>query len=146
VSYSSGGSISYVGSADGLTLAYTANGEPVRYEARIVRTPCRYGGCREWFLCPACARRCAVLYLVSRRFLCRRCNGLAYETQHRRPTWRLQLKAERIYERLGCNLYEGELTKPPRMHWRTFNRLAERAYDADERSWAIGLARFLPTT
>jgi len=35
-----------------------------QYPVRIVRTPCRLGGWRAWFICPAvgCGRRVAILY------------------------------------------------------------------------------------
>ena len=44
---------------------------------RIVATSQSRGGIRRWFLCPepACNRRCAVLFIVDDRFMCRSCRG-----------------------------------------------------------------------
>jgi hypothetical protein len=134
-------SLLFEGGTDALRLSYESNGTAVREKISLSWLPCRYGGRRPLFRCPGCDRRCAIVH-GGPRFLCRRCKGLNYETQHRRLTWRLQLKAERIYKRLGCNLYEGELVKPPRMHWRTFNRLAEQAEAANSQSWVTGMAKF----
>jgi hypothetical protein len=69
-----------------LSLIYSisSNGreqENVCFKAPISWTPCNYGGKRPWFKCPGCGRRAAKLYLVSRYFLCRHCNNLAYSSQ-----------------------------------------------------------------
>jgi hypothetical protein len=42
--------------------------------------PASFGGRRPWFRCPACHRRCAVLYVWGDT-ACRRCHGFAYESQ-----------------------------------------------------------------
>jgi hypothetical protein len=45
-------------------------------------TALHFGGCRWWFACPDCDRRCSKLYLPPRayRFLCRRCHNLRYNS------------------------------------------------------------------
>jgi hypothetical protein len=55
------------------------------YKARIVSTPCNYGGRRWWFICPlvvngnACNRRVGVLYLGNGKYFgCRHCYYLTY--------------------------------------------------------------------
>lgn len=128
-------SIGYQASRAAVTLEYTANGEPQRYTVSLEWTPCNYGGSRPWFRCPAsrCGRRCAVLY-GGRIFACRQCHGLAYESQREDRSGRLLLKRDKIRARLGAEPGMGELDKPPRMHWRTFNRLAEAAGEADAAS------------
>ena len=68
---------------------------------------------------------------MSRYFLCRQCNGLAYRTQHEPADGRLLVKAERRWCRAGCT-WGAEGEKPKGMHWRTFNRLSEAA----EQAWA----------
>jgi hypothetical protein len=67
------------------------------------RTPCRFGGERLWFRCPACKRRAVVLYDIRRRFRCRHCADLRYATQQADPTARMQIKAQRIRRRLGAS-------------------------------------------
>lgn len=53
------------------------------YYVHIDSTPCNYGGCRWWFLCPSCHRRCRILYLApgSDYFACRICHNLTYTSQ-----------------------------------------------------------------
>lgn len=84
----------------------------------LTDTPCFYGGLRQWFLCPRCGRRVAILYLRG-GLGCRHCLRLAYPSQsedYMDRLWRRQAKIER---RLGG---EGWL-KPKGMHWTTFERL-----------------------
>lgn len=57
------------------------------YKARIVSTPCHFGGRRWWFICPlvvnglACYRRVGVLYLGNGKYFgCRHCHNLTYES------------------------------------------------------------------
>ena len=71
-----------------IRLYYTVtkgNDEPreYRYNVHIESTPCNYGGMRWWFFCPACDRRCRILYLPSDEiyFACRICHNLTYESQ-----------------------------------------------------------------
>jgi hypothetical protein len=49
----------------------------------MVSTQGNLGGRLRWFLCPACGRRAAKLYLPSESpvFLCRHCHGLGYRQQ-----------------------------------------------------------------
>lgn len=63
----SAGSVGYAVSATCVTLMYTwtpSSGLPVdvRFEVPLERTPCHFGGSRPWFRCPACKRRCAIIY------------------------------------------------------------------------------------
>jgi hypothetical protein len=54
-------------------------------------TPQHLGGCRSWFLCPGCGRRCRVLHAPrnlmgqTEPWRCRECHGLKYERQYRQP-------------------------------------------------------------
>ena len=56
---------------------------PLKYRVKMESTPCRFGGHRWWFHCPAnaCNRRCSILYQHLSYFVCRKCAGLKYESQ-----------------------------------------------------------------
>ena len=74
---------------DRLRLRYTSTNRTTKeetnldYNVYVESTPCNYGGQRWWFLCPACHRRCRVLYLApgSVYFACRICHNLTYTSQ-----------------------------------------------------------------
>ena len=102
----------------------------------ITWTDLHFGGRRPWFICSVCShgqycgRRVAVLYSLRDYFACRHCYDLAYESQQE-PIWmRGLLKAQKILIRLGAkpDLFELFPEKPPRMHWRTYERL-RRVYE-----------------
>jgi hypothetical protein len=46
----------------------------------LLTTPGTIGGVRDWFGCPACGRRCAILYALGGRFRCRGCHHLTYRS------------------------------------------------------------------
>ena len=144
--WSSGPSVRLEVLDDAVRVSCRVDGEPLSYAITLTRTRCHYGGSRPWFHCPepGCGRRSAVLFLPRRSFACRRCSGLAYQTQHESPDGRLLLKAQRIWERLGCEFGEEEPEKPKGMHWRTFERLTEAADMAYLESFHTGrMARML---
>ena len=135
ISYSTSASISLRGTIDCVKLSYRVSEEPLEYEVHVVDTSVHFGGRREWFLCPDCERRCAVLYIADRRFRCRSCNGLAYRTQHEKPDGRLLIKAERLWKRAGCEFGGDDAERPKGMHRSTFSRLMGRAEEAYAGSW-----------
>jgi hypothetical protein len=96
------------------------------YAVRVVRTPCRLGGSREWFICPAvgCGRRVAILY-GGGIFACRHCYQLAYPSSREDAGGRATRRADRLRARLGWEpgILNGEGEKPKWMRWRTFDRL-----------------------
>lgn len=96
-------------------------------------------------LCPACNRRCRILYGPGSRFLCRRCGDLKYETQYEPDFARAATRALKIRERLGgrCGIDDPFPPKPKGMHWRTYQRL-EAEEEALQRSWALGIAAKFP--
>jgi len=49
----------------------------------LLSTPGTFGGTRDWFGCPGCRRRCAVLYALGGCFRCRECHRLAYASSRR---------------------------------------------------------------
>src|SRR5262249_16840326 len=73
-----------------------------------------------------CWRRVTILYDAGYYFLCRHCYNLAYEIQSEDLLDRRMRKARKLRERLGVSekLHEPIVWKPPRMHWKTFSRLA----------------------
>jgi len=109
--------------------------EPERL--RLEWTRCNYGGSRPWFLCPGCGSRRAKLFEVGDRFVCRGCGRLGYQSQQERPGDRLALRAKRLAARIGGGgVLPNTLTgKPPRMHWRTYALIEQRAAAA----WAASV-------
>ena len=85
------------------------------------------GGTRRWFLCPACARACRVLYGLA-RFRCRKCARAIYAVQsaprHRRPL----VQAQKLRMRLGGsgNIMEPLPVKPRTMHWKRYFKMEQR--------------------
>jgi hypothetical protein len=116
--------------------------EDVNETVRIVRVPCRFGGARPYFVCPgvvngtACGRRVVKLYGPGRYFLCRHCYRLAYASQSEDLLNRSVRQANKIRRRLGGN---GGMAPPippkPKGMWRrTYERLCEQVFDAQERA------------
>ena len=95
-------------------------------------TACHLGGSRPWFQCPDCRRRVAILYRSELGLRCRRCLNLAYESQRQDARGRAAQRASKIRELLGGapGLLEPFPSKPARMHWRTYERLKQRAQEA----------------
>ena len=109
-----------------LRLRYSANGEPKGYSVPVDWTRCHYGGRRPWLLCGGCGRRVAVLYLADTVFSCRHCARLAYASQNETDFARHIRRRDKLRARLNAPPgIEPILSKPPRMHWRTFERLCE---------------------
>ncbi|MBX2997782.1 MAG: hypothetical protein KF893_04675 [Caldilineaceae bacterium] len=111
----------------GVRLDYKHNGEPITELIQLAHTEQRLGGYRAWWLCPACGRRCGVLY-GGRRFLCRLCYRLPYPVQMAGNPM-LESIDGRLY-RLRRKLKATDRSivgaPPPRpkgMHWRTYDRL-----------------------
>lgn len=96
------------------------------YPVLLDRTPCRYGGERVWWRCPAmgCGRRVAVLF-GGTIYVCRHCHGLAYRSQRETPDDRATRQADKLRIRLGwCRgIFNPTGGKPKGMHWRTYTRL-----------------------
>ena len=107
----------------------------VRQRVPLTWTVCALGGQRPWFRC-RCGRRVAILYAFDELFECRQCCGLAYESQAQDPTYRAIKRAHAVRERLGGDpdVFSLFPMKPPRMHWRTYNRLRARGQAADRRT------------
>ena len=116
--------------------------EDVNETVSIVRVPCRFGGARPYFVCPgvvngtACGRRVAKLYGPGRYFVCRHCYRLAHASHSEDTQRRSMRRAAKIRRRLGGNAGTASPLPPkPKGMWRrTYERLREQAFDADERA------------
>ena len=140
-------SVSLVFVDDVLLLGYEYRprgaGEPITVERRvhIEWTPCNYGGRRSWFRCPACGHRMAHVFVADERIACRRCLNLRYASQTEGRVDLASRKARRTRARLGGGKMTVPLPwKPPRMHWRTYERLRREEGAAQPRSLAGMLA------
>jgi hypothetical protein len=124
-----------------LTSSYTRqNGQRVTAEIYFDQTTTRFGGSRLWFRCPGCWQRCRVLF-GSWRIACRRCHRLRYGSQVESRSDRAIRGITRIVNRLDPEATCNDLPpKPKGMHWNTYNRLADKYQDYDNR-WAIGIMR-----
>ncbi len=137
------GSIGFRVETDRLVLNYRnrQNGgewENIEDEIFFTWTRCNYGGNRQWFLCPGCNRRVAVVH-GGKYYRCRHCHNLTYSSQQESRPDRLMRKARNIRARLGAsnNLIEPILFKPKNMHQKTFDRLRREADDASNFSLII---------
>lgn len=110
-----------------LVLSYRRRrtGDVVEQRLYLQSSPCHLGGSRDWFTCPRCGKRVAVLYAPGSYFACRQCGGLTYATQKKGAGDRASTKANKIRQRLGWSV--GVLNdtggKPKGMHWSTYVRL-----------------------
>jgi hypothetical protein len=106
--------------------------EPIQLRVGLTFTPCNYGKQRPWFLCPMpeCGRRVANLYLDGLYFGCRDCHSLKYMSQRMNRPQRASHRIQRIRARL-FGLTKPLPEKPSRMHWATYQRLMERASQAE---------------
>jgi len=90
----------------------------------LAYTPCHFGGCRPWFLCPRCGRRKAVLRVVDNGIGCTRCTDVAYSSTREGFADRVYRRAHRAREALGAG-HGSPLDYPPRpqgMHATTYAR------------------------
>jgi len=116
------GSIGYRIEADRLILVYRnkyMDGEWERIEDSIfsIWTSCNYGGERQWFLCPECNRRVALVY-GGKYYRCRHCHNLTYASQQENISDSLMRRSRKIRKRMGGgnNLLEPFPCKPKNMH------------------------------
>jgi hypothetical protein len=138
------GSVEVEWRASEFVLGYAVDGEPVSQYVPLDQTRCHFGSIRQWFLCPFCGRRCALLYLAGRRFGCRICAQLAYESTREAAHSRRLSKAQKIRISFGgsASVVEEFPQKPKSMHWKTYWRLRD---ESERANWLslIGAARKL---
>jgi hypothetical protein len=126
---------------EGLVLSYRVNGESINELIRIVETPCHYGGNRPWLQCPNCHRRVGKIYLKGKRFLCRLCYNLAYQSQRENASYRQLIRLKSIYKQLGGYNSLGFQIKPKGMHWKTYNLLRMEIEYREASMWAALMLR-----
>jgi hypothetical protein len=107
----------------------------VSQSVTIERIPCRFGGSRAYFRCE-CNKRVVKLYAAGNHFRCRHCYHLSYssknESQWDRALRQRNKRRRRLSGKIGLQAYMAE--KPKGMWWRTYQRLQERACEAEKRS------------
>jgi hypothetical protein len=108
----------------------------------MARVICRFGGARPCFICSgfvngtACGRAVAKLYRPERYIVCRHCRRLSYASQSEGAVSRSMRRANKIRQRLGGNIGTASPFPPkPKGMWRrTYERMREQAFDAEERA------------
>lgn len=112
---------------------------------QVEHTPCRFGGHRHWYCCPACHRRCEFLYQASKGSVaCRKCLNLCFPTETATPADRALLKVERIRSSLGWppGIANGHRARPRYMHQKTFAKLVAE-HDQSANFWLRDLSAFV---
>ena len=124
-------SVSVSGDGDGITLTYVVAKQEIKERISLSNTPLHLGGYRSWFLCPGCDRRVAVLY-GGKRFRCRHCLNLRYQSQRETPRFRAISRIQRVRKKLGGtdNLLQPALGRPRYMHCRTYQQLIREEAEA----------------
>lgn len=115
----------------------------------IEHVSCHLGGSRPLFICPGrvngvpCGRRAVKLYGAGRYFLCRSCYRLPYACQREQLWDRKARSAGKIRRRLGGEpgIYCSFPEKPKGMWWRTYDSLADQAFEAAAAAEAAILGR-----
>jgi hypothetical protein len=116
--------------AECLILSYKVNGESICDQVPIVHTPCHYGGNRPWLQCPKCHRRVGKIHLNGKKFLCRHCYNLAYQSQRENAACRQLNRLKSIGKRLGgtIDIFGSMPVKPKGMHRNTYMRLLGQSH------------------
>ena len=95
----------------------------------VESTTPNFGGLRQWFICPVCTRRCALLYRSRQHKTigCRVCLSLSYPSQCEMPLERAIRRSSRIRRRLRWppGIANGEGARPLGMHSETFMALVK---------------------
>ena len=101
---------------------------------RLAHTTCAFGGSRQWFICPYCSRRVAVLVVDGAYVACRHCLNLTYASCNEDMIDRTWRKRDKIKSRLGGDDISIHI-KPKGMHHRTWERLRWQYQNAELQGW-----------
>ena len=109
---------------------YGEEWEPVEQKISLTQTECHFGGSRQWFLCPCCHNRVAILCGEGKYFFCRKCYDLPYSSQIESDIDRLIRKKEKI----GNKIFKGgePWQRKKGLHKSTFNRELEKYWELDD--------------
>lgn len=111
-----------------VSVVYVVQRQPMTQRIPILSTPCRFGGHRQWFGCPCCGGRVAILYMRVGSFACRKCHRLVYASQSEDEIGRLRRRQAKLERRVT---WPGP--RPRGMHTTTRDKLLERIFDCEER-------------
>lgn len=105
-------------------------------EVALARTRCGFGGWRQWFVCPLCQARVAIVYLDVPRCGCRGCLDLRYPSQSEGWIERSWRREDVIRKRLKGS----DKKRRKGLHRRTVDRLISDALEQEERRSAALIA------
>lgn len=108
-----------------INATFRTKAHNVAYNVSTTQTACRFGGYRQWLVCPHCKGRVCVLYLWRQSLACRTCHGLSYQSQSFGGMAAAFARMFRLTSKLGP-----DFTRPKGMHQQTHLRLLIRAHDA----------------
>ena len=116
-------------------LHYIVNNLQQDYYVRVVRTPCRFGGWRWWWICPLTGQMAGILHLPpgEAMFACRRAYRLAYASERESGLASTHSRQQRIFKKLGSSYRQFGQPAPDRpkgMHRRTYEGLLVELYAA----------------
>lgn len=125
------GNINYTCHNNSLTLNYRFRNhgeewQPVTQIIQLDSSACNYGGNRQWFLCPNCGCRCAILYGADVLFLCRKCYNLPYDSQMLGGISRVIERKHKLGFRIFDDYHGYFGRKKKGLHWKTFEQLREK--------------------
>ncbi len=108
-------------------IFYAIGGESVKQQKCqsicVDQTSCHIGGHRNWFRCPLCFNRVALLYFHGSTFKCRVCSSLPYRSTLESYAWRLIAKKHKLGEEIFQNYSNVQVERKKKgIHCKTFKK------------------------
>ncbi len=137
-----------------IILDYTSGSDTIHEVIPLEKRPQKVGGVRYFFCCPACGRRALKLYGL-RRFLCRTCQNLTYQScQESGSMFRRLLVSEGIVESFShlfggikitpytatallMETLSGALSPGGEVQGKTYRRLVKKQRNHEKRKQAV---------